>query len=234
MSRSNEWAIEVQEEEDRNRELDYQYEQYEAEMKWFEEHPFLETYSIFKEMLLQLKLMVSQRSNIFDSEMIYKMAYVHAVTLFEAMVGDILKATILAYPAFMQKMVSKLGEEKNNKFHITEIADLGLSGIVLGILNQQIYHNPVTVKKFVNMITGKVLPGTHMPAMHEVAERRHDFVHRNGKTINGESLAIDHDLIVSSINVIQCFAHDIFETIDTAMKEARGLHVPCQANSLKL
>lgn len=227
MSRSSEWAIEVQEEEDRNRELDYQYEQYEADMKWFEEHPFLETYSIFKEMLLQLKLMVSQTSDPFDSEMIYKMAYVHAVTLFEAMVGDILKATILTYPALMQKMVSKLGEEKNNKFHITEIADLGLSGIVLGILNQQMYHNPVTVKKFVNMITGKVLPDTHMAAMHEVTERRHDFVHRNGKTINGENLAINHELIVSSMDVIQGFAHDIFETIDTTMKEERGLHAPC-------
>lgn len=225
MSKSSEWALELIEEKERDRELDYQYEQYEAEMKWFKEHPFLETYSIFKEMLMQLKLMIKQPANSFDSEMMYKMAYVHAVTLFEAMVGDVLKATILAYPTLMQKMVSKLGEDKSNKFHITEIAELGLNGIVLGILNQQIYHNPITVKKYVNLITGKVLSDTHMAKMQVIAERRHDFVHRNGKTIKGVELKIDAETIVSTVEVIESFAHDIFELIDRAMKDESGIHI---------
>ncbi|KPY65381.1 HEPN domain-containing protein [Pseudomonas savastanoi] len=194
-------------------------------MKWFEAHPFLETYSIFKEMLMQLKLLVKKPADSFDSEMMHKMAYVHAVTLFEAMVGDVLKATILAYPTLMQKMVNKLGEDKSNKFHISEIAELGLKGIVLGIINQQIYHNPITVKKYVNLITGKVLPDTHMSRMQEIAERRHDFVHRNGKTIQGVELEIDAETIVSSVEVIEGFAQDIFETIDRAMKDESGIHI---------
>ncbi len=225
MSKMGEWALEVLQEEDRNRELDYQYEQYEAEMKWFLEHPFLETYSIFKEMLMHLKLMVNKPVDKFDSEMMCKMAYVHAVTLFEAMVGDVLKATILAYPTLMQKMVKKLGEDKSNKFHISEIAELGLNGIVLGILNQQIYHNPVTVKKYVNLITGKILPDTYMAGMQEIADRRHDFVHRNGKTLQGDELDIDPASIISAVEVIQNFAQDIFETIDRAMKDESGIHI---------
>lgn len=225
MSKMGEWALEVLQEEDRNRELDYQYEQYEAEMKWFEEHPFLETYSIFKEMLMHLKLMVNKPVDKFDSEMMCKMAYVHAVTLFEAMVGDVLKATILAYPTLMQKMIKQLGEDKSNKFHISEIAELGLNGIVLGILNQQIYHNPVTVKKYVNLITGKVLRGTYMAEMQEIADRRHDFVHRNGKTLQGVELDIDPASIISAVEVIQNFAQDIFEIIDRAMKDESGIHI---------
>jgi len=225
MGKTSQWALELMEERDRERELDYQYEQYEAEMKWFEAHPFLETYSIFKEMLKQLRLMVKQPADSFDSEMMHKMSYVHAVTLFEAMVGDVLKATILAYPTLMQKMVSKLGEDKSNKFHISEIAELGLNGIVLGIINQQIYHNPITVKKYVNLITGKVLPDTRMAKMQEIAERRHDFVHRNGKTIEGRELEIDANTIVSVIDVIESFAQDIFETIDRAMKDESGIHI---------
>lgn len=225
MSKMGEWALEVLQEEDRNRELDYQYEQYEAEMKWFEEHPFLETYSIFKEMLMHLKLMVNKPVDKFDSEMMCKMAYVHAVTLFEAMVGDVLKATILAYPTLMQKMIKKLGEDKSNKFHISEIAELGLNGIVLGILNQQIYHNPVTVKKYVNLITGKVLRDTYMASMQEIADRRHDFVHRNGKTLQGVELNIDPASIISAVEVIQNFAQDIFEILDRAMKDESGIHI---------
>lgn len=225
MSKMGEWALEVLQEEDRNRELDYQYEQYEAEMKWFEEHPFLETYSIFKEMLMHLKLMVNKPVDKYDSEMMCKMAYVHAVTLFEAMVGDVFKATILAYPTLMQKMIKQLGEDKSNKFHISEIAELGLNGIVLGILNQQIYHNPVTVKRYVNLITGKVLRDTYMAGMQEIADRRHDFVHRNGKTLQGVELDIDPASIISAVEVIQNFAQDIFEIIDRAMKDESGIHI---------
>ena len=219
MGRSADWAIEVQMEEFRQRELDYEFAQYEAEMRWFEEHPFLETYSIFTGKLRQLKLMVSKKADPFDDRMLHKMAYVHAVTLFEAMVGDVLKATVLAYPHLMNRMVSKLGEDKNRKFQIKEIAELGLNGIVLGILNEQLYHNPVTVKNFVGIITGQSLPDTYMATMQRVIGTRHDLVHRDGKTINDEHHSIDADAVNTSIEVIENFASDIFETLEVAMKE---------------
>lgn len=225
MGRSADWAMEVQMEQDQLRELDYQYEQYEAEMKWFEEHPFLETYSIFTEKLRQLKLMVSRQADPFDAEMLQKMAYVHAVTLFEAMVGDVLKATVLAYPHLMSRMVSKLGEDKSRKFQLREIADLGLNGIVLGILNEQLYHNPVTVKHFVSIITGQPLPDTYMAAMQKVIEKRHDLVHRDGKTIDDEHHFIDEKAVNTSIGLIENFANEIFESLEAAMKEASPLLV---------
>ncbi|MFI3049415.1 hypothetical protein [Pseudomonas coronafaciens] len=223
MGRSADWAMEVQMDQDRLRELDYQYEQYEAEMKWFEEHPFLETYSIFTGKLRQLRLLVSRKADPFDAAMLQKMAYVHAVTLFEAMVGDVLKATVLAYPHLMNRMVSKLGEDKSRKFQLREIADLGLNGIVLGILNEQLYHNPVTVKHFVSIIAGQPLPDTYMAAMQEVIDKRHDLVHRDGKTINDERHVIDENTVITSIGLIENFANDIFENLEAAMKETSVL-----------
>lgn len=211
--------MEVQMELDRLRGLDYQYEQYEAEMRWFEDHPFLETYSIFTAKLRQLKLMVSRKTDPFDAAMLQKMAYVHAVTLFEAMVGDVLKATVLAYPHMMSRMVSKLGEDKSRKFQLREIADLGLNGIVLGILNEQLYHNPVTVKHFVSIIAGQPLPDTYMATMQKVIEMRHDLVHRDGKTINDERLFINEHIVTTSIELIENFANEIFESLESAMKE---------------
>ncbi|WP_024698482.1 hypothetical protein [Pseudomonas avellanae] len=223
MGRSADWAMEVQMDQDRLRELNYQYEQYEAEMKWFEEHPFLETYSIFTGKLRQLRLLVSRKADPFDAAMLQKMAYVHAVTLFEAMVGDVLKATVLAYPHLMNRMVSKLGEDKNRKFQLREIADLGLNGIVLGILNEQLYHNPVTVKHFVSIIAGQPLPDTYMAAMQEVIDKRHDLVHRDGKTIDDERHVIDENTVITSIGLIENFANDIFENLEAAMKETSAL-----------
>lgn len=219
MGRTKEWALELQMEEDKLRELDYLYEQYEAEMKWFNEHPSLETYSIFTEKLKQLKSMVSREHDQFDAEMFQKMAYVHAVTLFEAMVGDVIKATILAFPNLMNRMVNKLGEDKSRKFQLKEIAELGLNGIVLGILNGQLYHNPVTVRYFVSIITGKPLDERYMAAMQSVTVKRHDLVHRDGKTINDEPHLIDQAAVNTCIEVIENFANDIFQSLVVAMKE---------------
>ncbi|MEK2607906.1 HEPN domain-containing protein [Pseudomonas shirazensis] len=221
MGRTAEWAMEVLMEQDRERELDYEYEQYQAEMKWFEEHPILETYTIFTEKLKQLKLMMAKDCDPFDSQMLRKMAYVHAVTLFEAMIGDVLKATVLAYPSLMKRLISKLGEDKSRKFQLNEIAELGLNGIVLGILNEQLYHNPVTVKRFVSTITDQPMSDKHMALMQNVIEKRHDLAHRDGKTVNGELHEIDENIVKTSIETIENFAKEIFESLDAAMKNSQ-------------
>lgn len=194
-------------------------EEYEAHMKWFEEHPYLETYSVFTENLKALKVMISQRTNPFDDKTIHRMAYAHAVTLFEAMVGDIIKTVILKFPHLMNKFIEKLAEDKSLKFTVKEIAELGINGIVINIINVQTFHNPLTVKNYVNLITGKVLPDTHMAKIKKVIEMRHDFVHRNGKTMAGEYHYVDTELVIASIGVIENFANDVFETLSSAMSE---------------
>lgn len=194
-------------------------EEYEAHMKWFEEHPFLETYSVFTENLKSLKVMVSQRTNPFDDTTIHRMAYAHAVTLFEAMVGDVIKTALLSFPHLMTRFIGKLAEDKSLKFTVKEIAELGINGIVMNIINAQTFHNPLTVKNYVNLVTGKVLPDTHMAKTKKVIEMRHDFVHRNGKTVTGEYHNVDTALVIGSIEVIEKFADDVFETLSKAMNE---------------
>jgi hypothetical protein len=201
----------------------YQHEQekeeYEAHMKWFEEHPFLETYSVFTENLKSLKIMVNQRTSPFDDKTIHKMVYAYGVTLFEAMVGDIIKSAVLTFPHLMDNLVNKLSEDKNLKYTIKEISEYGINGIVLNILNTLTYHNPIVVKKYINLVTGKVLPDTHMANMKKVIEMRHDFVHRNGKTIMGEYLNIDTPMVINSIEIIEQFAEDVFDTLSNSMNE---------------
>lgn len=201
----------------------YQHEQemeeYEAHMKWFEEHPFLETYSIFTENLKYLKMMVNQRTNLFDDKTIHKMVYAHAVTLLEAMVGDMIKSAVLTFPHLMNNFVGNLPEDKGLKYTVKEIAEYGLNGIVINILNSLTYHNPVVVKKYVHLVTGQVLPDTHMANIKKVVDMRHDFVHRNGKTVTGEYHNIDTPMVIESIGVIEQFATDVFDTLSKAMSE---------------
>jgi hypothetical protein len=192
-------------------------EEYLAHMKWFEEHPYLETYSIFTDNLKSLKVMVSQGTNPFDDNTIHKMVYAHAVTLFEAMVADIIKTVLVSYSSLMNRFIDKLAEDKSLKFTVREIAEMGINGIVINIINAQTFHNPLTVKNYVNLITGKILPDTHMAKMRKVIEIRHDFVHRNGKTMAGNYHNVDTALVISSIETIENFAHDVFQILSAAM-----------------
>lgn len=237
----SEYALELREEREREHQRfmdfsydqDYSYEQYEAERAWFEHHPFLETYSVFAEKLRSLKRMVSRQEDPDPDNMLQKMAYVHAVTLFEAMVGDVLKATVLAYPHLMHRMATKLGDDKKYKYELPKIAKLGLEGIILEIINAQLYHNPVTVKHHVSTVSGWPLPDSHMAAMQLVIDIRHDLVHRDGKTITGGLHHIDSIAVHRCIAVIEDFANDIFETLDTAVKEIPLHSHPRHAELLK-
>ncbi|MNT88822.1 hypothetical protein D3C72_2294410 [compost metagenome] len=62
-----------------------------------------------------------------------------------------------------------------------------------------------------------------MAAMQSVIEKRHDLVHRDGKTINDEPHFIDEKAVNTSIGVIENFANDLFESLEAAMKEPAAL-----------
>jgi hypothetical protein len=119
----------------------------------------------------------------------------------------------------MNNFVKKLSKDKNLKYTIKEIAEYGINGIVINILNTLTYHNPIVVKNYIHLVTGKVLPDIHMANMKRVIEMRHDFVHRNGKTVMGEYLSIDTSMVIESIEVIEKFAEDVFDTLSKAMNE---------------
>lgn len=194
-------------------------EEYEAQLKWFEEHPLLETYGVFTQSLTSLKDMANQSARFFSDTAIHRMAYVHAVTLFEAMVGDLVKTALFSFPHLMSRFIENLPEDKNLKFTVKEVAEWGVNGIVMNIISREVFHNHLTVKKYVYIVTGEVLPDTYMNRIKQVIDMRHDFVHRNGKTVAGESHNVDAALVVGSIEVIEGFARDVYEILSKAVAE---------------
>ncbi|MCY1431566.1 hypothetical protein D9M71_475380 [compost metagenome] len=61
----------------------------------------------------------------------------------------------------------------------------------------------------------------HMALMQNVIEKRHDLAHRDGKTVNGELHEIDENIVKTSIETIENFAKEIFESLDAAMKNSQ-------------
>ena len=70
-------------------------ENYEASVEWYKEHPNEEIYDNLLSNLSELKVLVSKDKTPFFNVMLHRMAYAHAVTLFEAMIGELLKSLVM-------------------------------------------------------------------------------------------------------------------------------------------
>lgn len=192
-------------------------ENYEADMLWYEEHPYNEIYNSFRARLRQLQQMITADKNPFVDKMIHQMVYAHSVTLFEAMVGDIIKACARKFPHIMGRLVSGISDTTKDKYSLRDIVRLhGVNGIAMSVLNEQTFHNIKTVNHYVNMISENGLSNQHESAMTQIVLRRHDFVHRNGADKEGNYHAIDSNMIFDAIETISLYSEDIHQAIQTA------------------
>ena len=198
---------------------------YEADMLWFEEHPYEETYSAFASYLKKLFALVEKQSSefvIFSDPTILKMAYVHSVTLFEAMVGDMVKSAIIKRPYLMSRMVDKIDDfNKGKKYTLKELhAHVGgVSGVVIDVLASLTFHNVETTKKIIDVLCPKGTPDLNLKEMKLVVEKRHDFVHRNGRMMNDDYREINREMVLRDMKVVGEFANEVYQRISGAMNE---------------
>ena len=194
-------------------------ESYEASVEWYKEHPHEEIYDSFRGNLSELKDMVSQNMGPFYNVMMHRMAYAHAVTLFEAMVGELLKSLVMNDTELLANLVNGLAGDSSKKYNLKQIADYGVNGLIVKILSEELYHNPVTVKKYVDMISGRVMPSTHMAKMSTVTKIRHDVAHRNGKTVDDEYHELNSEAVIDCIKTIELFSKDVFLVLTDGFEE---------------
>lgn len=193
--------------------------EYEAHMQWFEAHPYDEIYNSFCGRMRQLKEMIEKDSNPFSDKMIHQMVYAHSVTLFEAMIGDVIKAIALKHPRMMEKLVKGIGEDTKDKFSLKEIFKFSsINGIIFSILNDTTFHNISKVELYVNMLTETKFTSTHAGRMVQITKIRHDFVHRNGKNKEGIYHSIDTKVVMESISVIEKFSEEVYQAIIGSLK----------------
>lgn len=200
-------------------------ENYEADMLWFEEHPYEETYSAFASYLKSLFTLVEKQSGefvLFSDPTILKMAYVHSVTLFEAMVGDMVKSAIIKRPYLMSRMVEKIDDfNKGKKYTLKELhAHVGgVSGVVIDVLASLTFHNVETTKKIIDVLCPRGAPDLNLKEMKLVVEKRHDFVHRNGRMMNDDYREINREMVLRDMKVVGEFANEVYQRISGAMNE---------------
>lgn len=189
-------------------------EDYESHMQWFDEHPYDEIYNSFRGRLRQLIEMIEKDRSPFTDKMIHQMVFAHSVTLFEAMVGDVIKAVVLKHSRMMEMLIKGMGEEVKNKFSLEEICKYSsINGIIMSVLNSVTFHDIKQVEKYVNMFTASKFASEYAGRMIQITILRHDFVHRNGKNKEGEYHLVTTGMVLETISVIEEFSEDIYQAI---------------------
>lgn len=201
---------------------------YDGYLQWIELHPYEEIYGFFKTSFKSLVGIVEKESkefSFFYDPTILKMAYVHSVTLFEAMVGDMIKSAIIKRPYLMNRMVEKIDEfNKAKKYTLKEIHAHagGVNGIVLDVLASLTFHNVETTKKIIGILSPNGVPELNLKEMKGIIEKRHDFVHRNGRMLNDNLRDINREMVLRDMKVVDEFANEVYQRISGAMNEGEG------------
>lgn len=198
---------------------------YDAYMQWLEEHPHEDIYDSFTSSFKGLVGIVEKESKKFSilyDPTILKMAYVHSVTLFEAMVGDMVKSAIMKRPYLMSRMGCSIEDlSKVKKYSLKDVFAHagGVNGIVLDVLASLTFHNVETTKKIIDILCPKGVPELNLKEMKGIIEKRHDFVHRNGRMLNDNLREINREMVLKDMEIVEEFANEVYQRISGAMNE---------------
>ncbi|MDM7860561.1 HEPN domain-containing protein [Alteromonas sp. ASW11-36] len=201
-------------------EYDEKYEQWndymEEHLNWLKSQNHTTFFRYFLSSIEELKgVLVTSSSYPGNSNLINKMAYIHAVTLLETYLGDTLKNIVLSKPIFMERAVNKFEGLNTKKFTLRAIlADTNIIARELDeFLSEQMYHNIIKIMNMYKAVF-EIEIDYDKSMITKIVNNRHDLVHRNGKDKNNKPIDIDKVTLDAAISHIHSFVSSVDEVVN--------------------
>lgn len=215
---SDEWQ-ELEEEYDNYKDFmeDMAREEYE-EQQWLKNNPHTDIYvssiSLLDEILDEGKE--------HTSETFYKMQIAYCVTIMESCLGDMIKSIVLSDNRYRNYAVYQIEHLRKNKIDLVYLIDeedvvgKSVQEYLTGITYHDIpivertYRAILQIKKYKNIDTTKINALTTL---------RHDIVHRNGKTREGnDSIKFNYNAVIEAFDITKIFLTEMKDMISAAIK----------------
>jgi len=195
-------------------------EAYDDYQEYMRQHPYDQMYQEYQAQQMLIQKIIYENEGSVEGYTIQKMAFVHSVTLMEALIGDMVKALAIKHSHIMRKL-SLCVEDANakKKFTIREILEQpgGIDGVVLEILSKLSFHNLDSVKRILEGVFPETMKNLDYTPVRPVIEKRHDFVHRNGKNTKGDNIVMTSEILKADMDVVHRFAFQVYDRIHFAM-----------------
>lgn len=187
---------------------------------WLTEGSSVNTYDYFQESISETKKLLSVHGEDNGDSLINKMIFVQSITAMEAYLGDsLIKEVMNDREAIINLLSSSNGGELiNKKFNLLDIyrnEDL-VSDTLRDYLTNILYHNLPKVCGLYERALDIQIPLDDPVKLKllRAIEHRHDCVHRNGFSKNGDKLDVfTREFVSETIEVLQAFVSEINQKI---------------------
>jgi len=181
----------------------------EEELEWLKDNESSLIHKHFLEELDELKKLTDASESFNKKYIIYRMTYAHAVTLLEAFLGDTAKSLVSENSSFFQN-ARQIEELKKARYSLEYLAtnEVDAKGLAIKELSNILYHNIPKVKSMFEKILNSRFE-IDISEIVKITKTRHDIVHRNGKTKDGEPIYLSQFAMLEMISHIRIFANNL-------------------------
>lgn len=138
------------------------------------------------------------------------MSYAYSITLLEAFLEDTLKINIATNETYRNNAINKIDELKRAKYSLAELAitSNNLDTLIFRTLSGFMYHNIPKMNRIFSEVFDHKMEFESGDLIKVIANR-HDIVHRNGKSENGDFINPTEEDVLSAIHVVINYVDNI-------------------------
>lgn len=174
---------------------------------------------VFSGALLDIEKMLEAQIDSSVEGAFFRLLYVNVITAMETYLSDAFMNSVVPHKELLRRLVETTPEFKTEKISLSEVyqASEGIEQRAKSYLVDVVWHNLGRIKPMYKGVLGVEFNG-EMGDLVKAILKRHDIVHRNGKTKSGEEIMLTKDSVTELLSKVQRFIHDI----DAKIREARA------------
>ena len=139
-----------------------------------------------------------------------KMLFVNVITVLETFLSDAFIGTVLKDNELLKEFVRLNPDFSKQKFTLNEIFEKidRIERDVKTYLLELMWHNLAKVQQMYKSVLHIDFP-QDMKVVYKAIAKRHDIVHRNGKTKNGDIVTVSQEELINIMDEVNSFAESI-------------------------
>ncbi|EGT5186054.1 MULTISPECIES: HEPN/Toprim-associated domain-containing protein [Enterobacteriaceae] len=142
-----------------------------------------------------------------DDQVLQRMCFSSIITAMEAYLSDIMKREVLQNEPIKRRFVEKYSKFEKEKLSVPQLYRFldCLDERISEELDNTSFHNIQTAKNMFRDVLPIDFPEAVVPDLNRAVIKRHDIVHRNGKTTGGHPLVVTFMQVSELMNIVREF-----------------------------
>jgi hypothetical protein len=164
----------------------------------------------FVDSILNVKRLLEVKVDAAEYQCFLRLLYANVITALESYLSDRIKSSIKEDPALLRKLVETTPEFQRMKIPVSDIFKVSeeIEQKVKTHLSELVWHRLDKVSPMFRDVLGVEFP-TDLKELYGAIVIRHDLVHRNGKTKEGEEHVLSQKIIEDLITNVERFVEQV-------------------------